>query len=68
MTKPCLSNTDEQIMPSPRTLLDDEGSLILRELGLHVDSIKSSLLGEIQTEAPVSTMSGYDGVVTLVNQ
>ena len=67
-TKPCLSSTDQQIMPSPRTLLDDERSLILSELGLFVDKIKSSLSGDIQTEVPVSMMSGYNGAVTLVKQ
>ena len=65
MTELCLSNTDQQITPSLRTLLDDERSLIFRELGLYVDSMKSSLLDVIQTEAPVSTISGHDGVVTL---
>ena len=43
------------MIPSPCTLFDDERSLIFIRLGLYV--IKSDRRGEMQTEAPESTIN-----------
>jgi hypothetical protein len=43
-------------MPSPATLFEDERSLMRIMLDVYV--VKSDLFGEMQTEAPVSMMSG----------